>query len=86
MNKTNNILLSIDKADIYNLHIRIFILLQSVISHKVQDVTDCLEKGGSRSETLIYASPLYINGNTQLKSIISKHGNRNIHVLTNTHT
>ena len=29
-------------------------------------MTDCLEKGKSRRETLIYAFPLYINGNTQL--------------------
>ena len=30
------------------------------------NVTDWLEKCGSRSETLVYASPLYIVGNTQI--------------------
>ena len=34
--------------------------------YKDQNVTDSLEKGGSRSKILIYASPLYIVGNTQL--------------------
>ena len=74
MNKINNILLSTNKADIYNLHIRIF-FKQCVISYKVHIVTDCLEKDRSRSETLIYAFPLYINGNTQMKIIILKQRN-----------
>ena len=30
----------------------------------VHNITHCLEKGKSRRETLAYASPLYINGDT----------------------
>ena len=45
-----------------------------------------LKKGGSISETLTYASPLYINGNTQLKIEILNQRNRNIHILMDTHT
>ena len=50
---------------IYQAFIKDF-YIRCIIIYKVRNVTDWLEKGGSRSETLIYASPLYIVGNKQL--------------------
>ena len=46
-------------------------------------MSDCLKKGENRIEALIYASPLYINGYTQLKIIILKQGSRNYNHQTN---
>ena len=64
MNKIDNVLLSIDEVDLSNMHIAI-IIKQCFKGYKANSVTDCLEKGGSRSETtLIYASSLYIGDDT----------------------
>ena len=65
-------LLSTNKADMYNFHIRTFFVKQCIMSYKVNNVTDCLEICENRSETVIYASPLYINSCTQLKDCTTR--------------
>ena len=84
MNKINSIQLITDKADIHNLHIRTF-YKQCVICCKVHNVTDCSEKGESRSETLIYASPLCIDGNTVENHNFEAHRQKHSHTYKYTH-
>ena len=60
MNEISKVISSIDEADISNLH------KKKIAATHYSNLTDCLEKGGSRSEILIYVLPLYVAGNTQL--------------------
>ena len=63
MNKVSNAISSIDEEEMKKIIIK---LQQHIIIFKVHSVTDYFEKGGSRSEILIYTFPLYIAGNTRL--------------------
>ena len=82
MNNIGNILLSTDKTVIYNLHLNFF--LQCIAIYKVRNVTNCVKKVEAEVKHL-YALPLYTLMVAQLKIIILKQGNRNIHILTNAH-